>query len=164
MLSAYITLIVILVFLALVAQRKPEVSHKEILSQAVDNTLPLLIRIPAAILAGSFLAELIPKDYIVALLGDASGVTGIILASLLGGALPGGPMIAFPLLLAMFKAGMGTPQLIALLTGWLLLAFHRIFAYELPMLGTEFVRLRLIVCLPLPLIAGFSAQALGQWL
>jgi uncharacterized membrane protein YraQ (UPF0718 family) len=164
MLSAYITLIVILVFLVLVAQRKPEVSHKEILSQAVDNTLPLLIRIPAAILAGSFLAELIPKDYIVALLGDASGVTGIILASLLGGALPGGPMIAFPLLLAMFKAGMGTPQLIALLTGWLLLAFHRIFAYELPMLGTEFVRLRLIVCLPLPLIAGFSAQALGQWL
>ncbi|MEX0603589.1 MAG: hypothetical protein WD623_07400 [Marinobacter sp.] len=164
MLSAYITLIVILIFLALVAQRKPEVSHKEILSQAVDNTLPLLIRIPAAILAGSFLAELIPKDYIVALLGEASGVTGIILASLLGGALPGGPMIAFPLLLAMFKAGMGTPQLIALLTGWLLLAFHRIFAYELPMLGTEFVRRRLIVCLPLPLIAGFAAQALGQWL
>jgi hypothetical protein len=73
-------------------------------------------------------------------------------------------MIAFPLLLAMFKAGMGTPQLIAMLTGWLLLAFHRIIAYELPMLGTEFVRLRLIVSLPLPLIAGFSAQFLGNWL
>lgn len=164
MLSAYITLVVILVVLAVVAQRKPGVSQKEVVSQAVENTLPMLVRIPAAIIAGSFLAELIPEEYIIALLGDASGTAGIILASLLGGVLPGGPMIAFPLLLAMFKAGMGTPQLIAMLTGWLLLAFHRIIAYELPMLGTEFVRLRLIVSLPLPLIAGFSAQFLGNWL
>ncbi|MEP1215946.1 MAG: hypothetical protein ABJM11_15815 [Marinobacter sp.] len=164
MLSAYITLIIVLVGLALVAQRKPEVSHKEVMSQAVDNTLPLLFRIPAAILAGSFLAELIPREYIIALLGEASGLAGILLASVLGGFLPGGPMIAFPLLLAMFKAGMGTPQLIALLTGWLLLAFHRIVAYELPMLGTEFVRHRLLVCLPLPVIAGVAAQSVGKWL
>lgn len=164
MLSAYITLIVILVVLAVIAQRKPEVSQKAVVSQAVENTLPMLARIPAAIIAGTFLAELIPKAYIIALLGEASGATGIILASLLGGVLPGGPMIAFPLLLAMFKAGMGTPQVIAMLTGWLLLAFHRIVAYELPMMGTEFVRRRLIVSLPLPLMAGFSAQFVGKWL
>lgn len=164
MLSAYLTLSIILAWLALIAHRKQHVSHKEVVSQGVANTLPLLFRIPAAILAGTFLAELVPKEYVVALLGDSSGLMGVLLASVLGGFLPGGPMIAFPLLLALFKAGMGIPQVIALLTAWLLLAFHRILAYELPMLGTDFVRRRLLVSLPLPVIAGFAAQAFGKLL
>ncbi|WP_041635140.1 hypothetical protein [Marinobacter sp. BSs20148] len=159
MLSAYFTLITILSCLALIAHRKHQVSHKEVVSKGVADTLPLLFRIPAAILAGSFLAELIPKAYVVALLGDSSGLQGILLASILGGFLPGGPMIAFPLLLALFKAGMGIPQMIALLTAWLLLAFHRIIAFELPMLGSRFVRRRLLACLPLPLLAGIAALA-----
>jgi len=163
MLSAYLTLIIILAGLALIAHRKQHVSHKKVVSQGITATLPLLIRIPAAILAGSFLAELIPKAYVVALLGSSTGLLGVLLASVLGGFLPGGPMIAFPLLLALFKAGMGIPQMVALLTAWLLLAFHRVLAYELPMLGANFVRRRLLVSLPLPLIAGLAAQMAGRF-
>lgn len=164
MLSAYLTLGVVLVWLALIAQRRQHVSHKEIVTKGTTDALTLLFRIPAAILAGTFLAELIPKAYVVGVLGGSSGLLGILFASIVGGFLPGGPMIAFPLLLALYKAGMGTPQTIALLTSWLLLAFHRILAYELPMLGPEFVRRRLLVCLPLPLIAGLSAQMINQLL
>lgn len=164
MLSAYLTLGIILVWLALIAHRKKHVSHKEVISRGVTDTLTLLFRIPAAILAGSFIAELVPKAYVVALLGGSSGLLGVLLASVLGGFLPGGPMIAFPLLLALYKAGMGTPQLITLLTAWLLLAFHRILAYELPMLGSDFARRRLLVCLPLPFMAGLAAEMIGPLL
>lgn len=164
MLSAYLTLGIIVVGLAVFAHRKEHVSHREVFSQGIADTLPLLFRIPAAIFAGSFLAELVPKEHVVALLGGSSGLLGVLLASTLGGFLPGGPMIAFPLLLALFKAGMGVPQMIALLTAWLLLAFHRILAYELPMLGPDFVRRRLLVCLPLPVLAGLAAQMTGNFL
>lgn len=162
MLSAYLTLCIILAGIAAFAHRKEHVCHREVLAQSLADTIPLLLRIPAAVLAGSFLAELIPKEHVVALLGASSGLWGVLLASALGGFLPGGPMIAFPLLLALSKAGMGLPQMIALLTAWLLLAFHRILAYELPMLGPDFVRRRLLACFPLPLLAGFMAHALSE--
>lgn len=164
MLSAYLTLGVLLVALAALAQRRASVSHREVAAEGVRQTLPLLLRIPAALLAGSFLAQLVPAQYVVALLGNTSGATGVLVASALGGLLPGGPMIAFPLLLVLHKAGMGVPQMIALLTAWLVLAFHRILVYELPMLGRTFVYRRLLASLPLPVAAGLAAEAIGQFL
>lgn len=161
MLSAYLILGIILAALVIFAHRRKHLSHWKVFSQGMADTLPLLFRVPAAILAGSFLAELVPKEHVVALLGGSSGLQGVVLASVLGGFLPGGPMIAFPLLLALLKAGMGVAQMIALLTAWLLLAFHRILAYELPMLGPDFVRMRLLACLPLPVLAGLAAHILS---
>lgn len=162
MLSAYVTLGIILVGLMAFAYGKEHLSHREVFTQGFAETLPLLFRIPTALLAGSFLAELVPARHVVALLGNASGTLGIILASAMGGFLPGGPMIAFPLILVLHKAGMGAPQMIALLTAWLVLAFHRIFVYELPMLGFLFVRRRLLASLPLPIAAGLAAEVVGK--
>jgi uncharacterized membrane protein YraQ (UPF0718 family) len=164
MLSAYLTLGILLIALAALAERRGGVSHREVAAEGIGQALSLLLRIPAALLAGSFLAELVPAHYVVTLLGDASGATGVLVASALGGLLPGGPMIAFPLLLVLYKAGMGIPQMIALLTAWLVLAFHRILVYELPMLGRTFVWRRLLASLPLPLAAGLAAEVVGRLL
>ena len=119
----------------------------------------LLIPLPLAVLAASFLSHLIPTDHLVGILGQGSGLKGIALASLLGSLMPGGPIFAFPLAVALFDAGAGTPQLVALLTSWSTLAFHRVLVFELPLMGFGFIVRRLAASAILPIIAGITTHA-----
>jgi len=54
----------------------------------------------------------------------------------------------------------GSIALISFLTAWPVFAFHRVLAYELPMMGIQFVRIRLLACLTLPPLAGLLAAAI----
>jgi hypothetical protein len=47
---------------------------------------------------------------------------------------------------------------VTLLTAWSVFALHRMLIYELPLLGFEFSRVRLLSTLLLPPIAGFAAM------
>ena len=49
------------------------------------------------------------------------------------------------------------PALVAFLTAWSVFAAHRIFVYELPLLGAAWLRLRLAAVVVLPFIAGSAA-------
>ena len=158
MLIAYMSVALMLVAAVIVASGRPEpLSHMEVARQGWHQLRPLLIRLPAALLAGSFLAVLIPEGWLIRVLGDASGTAGILLASVLGAALPGGPLVAFPLALVMYTAGVGLPQMIALLTAWSVLALHRVLAFEAPMMGWGFVWRRLAASVLLAPIAGLLA-------
>lgn len=84
----------------------------------------------------------------------------ILIASFAGGLIPGGPFVSFPLVLALAKSGAGVPQLVALTSGWAVLAFHRVIIWELPVMGGSFVVLRLAASVALPALSGFAAQAL----
>ncbi|MCP1675960.1 uncharacterized membrane protein YraQ (UPF0718 family) [Natronocella acetinitrilica] len=154
MLIAYLSVVSMLAAVALIAHRTSEVSHRDIALRGLSQLRPLLIRLPAALLAGSFLAALIPEGWLLLLLGDASGVAGVLLASLLGAVLPGGPLVAFPLALVLFSAGVGTPQMVALITAWSVLAFHRVLAFEIPLMGWGFAWRRLAASAILAPIAG----------
>jgi len=57
-------------------------------------------------------------------------------------------------------SGAATSAVIAYLTGWSLLALHRLVAWEVPILGTRFALLRYGVSLALPVLAGLLARAL----
>lgn len=125
----------------------------------------LALRLPFALIAASAITELLPDRLIASLMGQESGLTGILLAAALGGLLPGGPMVSFPIAILVAKDGAGGPQVIALVTGWSVYAFHRVIAYEAPMMGWRFVSLRMIVSLFVPpaaaIGAGLLAAALG---
>lgn len=125
----------------------------------------LAIRLPFALIAAAALSELLPDRLIASLLGPESGLMGVLLASALGGLLPGGPMVSFPIAILIAKDGAGGPQIVALVTGWSVYAFHRVIAYEAPLMGWRFVSLRMIVSLFVPpaaaISAGFLAGALG---
>ena len=125
--------------------------------QSILRVLPLLL---VAMPMAAFLSELIPPGIAGGWLGAESGLTGILIASLAGGLIPGGPFVSFPLVLSFLKAGAGVPQMVALITGWAILAFHRMIAWELPVLGARFALIRLLSSLTLPLLAGLLAQAL----
>lgn len=161
MLLAYLSVLAVLAVLVALGQRSPDVDHRDAIARGWRQLRPLLLRLPVALLAASFLAELIPRASFADRLGDASGLPGILAASLLGGLLPGGPLVSFPLALVLFRAGVGTPQMIALLTAWSVLALHRVVAFELPTLGWGFVWRRWLVSLLLAPLAGALAALAG---
>ncbi len=127
---------------------------------ALDQGRGLAIRLPLAILAASFLIQVLPVDALVPYIGPQSGVSGILIAAVMGGVLPGGPMTSFPIALVILQGGAGLPQIVALITGWSVFALHRVLAYEAPIMGWRFAALRLVASLILPLAAGLLAQGL----
>ena len=129
--------------------------------QSLLKILPLFaVALPMA----AFLAELMPADAAVAWIGPESGPVGVVVASVAGGFMPGGPFVTFPLVLAFAKAGAGVPQMTALITGWSIFAVHRIISWEYPLLGWRFVVLRMVAALPLPIMAGLLAELILEYL
>lgn len=124
---------------------------------SVLRVLPiLLVAIPMA----AFLAQLIPPQLASAWLGPESGMLGVLVATAVGGFIPGGPFVSFPLVLTFIKAGAGPAQMVALITAWAILGIHRVVSWELPVLGPRFVAIRLISGAGLPVLAGAMAELL----
>ena len=120
----------------------------------------LAFRLPFALLAASFLVQVVPVAALSHVIGPASGLLGSVLAGLIGGLLPGGPMTSFPIAIVFLQGGSGIPQMVALIAGWSVFALHRMLAYEAPIMGWRFVGLRLASCAVLPVLAGLIAEAL----
>ncbi len=157
MLAAAITVWVITLAIVAYAARYKPAAHRPALTSTLDFIKPMAARLPLAILAAGFLGALLPRDFVALILGQDSGLAGIALATVLGGLLPGGPMVTFPVVISVTQAGAGTAQTVALLTAWSVYAFHRILAFEWPMLGWRFVLFRMVISIALPPIAALLA-------
>ncbi|MDA0675523.1 MAG: hypothetical protein O3A88_04060 [Proteobacteria bacterium] len=125
-----------------------------------DAQLMVMIapRVAAAVLIGGFVQVLAPRDLVARWLGKQGGWRAFLLATVAGSATPGGPMLSFPIVYALKAAGANAPALIAYLTAWSTLGFHRILMWELPLFGAKFAIIRFIVSLPGPFIAGWTAR------
>jgi uncharacterized membrane protein YraQ (UPF0718 family) len=158
-LSQVLLLLAALVAFGLVLRRGPGPAGRALreTGQNVTRVLPLLV---VAMPMAAFLSELIPPDVASGWLGPESGLSGIAIAGLAGGLIPGGPFVSFPLVLSFMKAGAGAPQMVALITGWAILGFHRVIAWEWPVLGGRFVAIRMISSILLPVLAGVLAGLL----
>ncbi len=143
--------------LGLLIVRRPGKLHRQALHLALEQIITSLPRVVLALLAAGFLAQLLPGPLIAGYLSSESGLGGILVATVLGVAVPGGGVLAFPLALVLAKAGAGTPQLIAFITSWSVFAAHRALAYEIGIMGWRFYGMRLLACLPLPILAGVAA-------
>lgn len=148
--------------LLLTAWRRHDGSTRRGLSQTLDYLIMMAPRMVVAMFLATFAAQLIPGDMVSRWLGAESGFTGILIASVSGIFVPAGGVIAFPLALAMLKIGVGVPQLVAFLTSWEVFAVHRVLAFELPMLGPNFVAIRIASSFMLPPVAGLAAAGLME--
>ena len=146
--------------LAVFASRRVPQAHREAGLTALGNLRSIAPRLPFALVAAECLGRLLPPDVVSGWIGAGSGLTGVLIASVLGAALPGGPMLAFPLAIALLRAGAGPEALVALITAWSLIAVNRTLLFEIPMLGGRFAAWRLALCAPLPVIAGLLAALL----
>jgi len=136
------------------------------LRTALDNTLNQLLHpeegflylILAAFFLSNALLLILPKDLIAQWIGREAGFKGILIGTLVGSITPGGPFLTFPILVAFYRAGAAVGPLIAFLTSWSLLGLQRIFIWEIPFLGFNFVLVRVIISLGVPILLGLIGQ------
>jgi uncharacterized membrane protein YraQ (UPF0718 family) len=162
MISGALVLWVLALGLALAALRRSTAKAQVAIVTAAERFLEIMPRIALALLAAGFIGVLIPSEPVARHIGPESGFPGILLASVVGGFIPGGPILSFPLVVVLYKAGAGLPQLIAFLTAWSVFAFHRVLIYEVTLMGWRFSAVRLISSLILPPLAGLLAMALSM--
>ena len=130
---------------------------------AGENLITMIPRIVMAIMISGFFSVIVPTDLVANWLGRDSGMKGILIGFVAGGLTPGGPIICFPIIAIIFKAGAGIAPLIAFLTSWSLFALHRLFAFEIPMMGPRFSLIRVFSSVLLPFIAAVSALLLDYF-
>jgi uncharacterized membrane protein YraQ (UPF0718 family) len=132
----------------------------------VVETLGFLGLLSPKIAAGIFIAAtlpmLLPRDTVGRLVGRESGLRGLIVAAACGAALPGGPMMTFPLAAGLTVAGADLGAMIAFISGWSLLGLNRTLIWEFSFLPADLVWTRYALSLPMPVVLGLAARAVAQ--
>lgn len=162
MTTATISLWVIGVGLAYFAWRKQDGS----LYRAVDlgwrtlkrNAVILLL----AFLIVGFVNVLSPQNLIEKFLGPDSGWQGLLLAEVLGMALPGGPYAVFPIIGMIYASGAGLGPVVTLITSWSMLALLSV-TFELPFMGWRFTAVRWAFGLLFPITAGAIGMLISSF-
>ena len=119
----------------------------------------ILPRVLAGCLLGAFIAEILPHEKVSRSLGPKSGLKGLLIGTAFGAILPGGPFTAYPVASALLTVGADFGATIAMVVSWTLIGYGRAVAWELPIMGTDFTLWRIVISLPLPILAG----ALGRF-
>ena len=122
--------------------------------------LGLMPRVVVAISIAALVWYLLPRDKISALVGKESGLKGLVIATVAGTVTPGGPSSAYALLGVLGLSGADRGAMVAYITAWAMLGLQRILVWDLPFMGTEFALFRILVSIPLPIIAGLIARRL----
>jgi uncharacterized membrane protein YraQ (UPF0718 family) len=129
--------------------------------EAASSTVRTLISIIVIIVAGTALGGIIhvavPKDLIARAIGEESGLRGILLATFLGGLMPGGPYVVYPVLASLYVAGADLPPIISFIFAWSTIALGRT-PFELAFFSHRIILLRILVGIPLPILAGYLAR------
>jgi uncharacterized membrane protein YraQ (UPF0718 family) len=131
----------------------------EILTHDLGLFGGILPRVLAGCLLGAFIAEILPHEKVSRSLGPNSGLKGLLIGAAFGAILPGGPFTAYPVAAALLTVGADFGAAIAMVVSWTLIGYGRAVAWELPILGTEFTAWRIVISLPIPVLAG----ALGRF-
>jgi uncharacterized membrane protein YraQ (UPF0718 family) len=118
----------------------------------------MLPKMMAGCLIGGFVTLLLPREMVARLVGAESGFLGLLITTGTAAVLPGGPFTIYPVAGAFLTIGADAGTAIAFVTSWMLLGYNRALVWELPFFGPEFVIWRIIVSLPLPLLAGIFGR------
>ena len=153
-------LAIVFLFLAYQKGGEAHITGLKAAGNMILQVAPLLIF--AFIIAG-IIPLLVPQEQISRWIGTESGMRGILIGTVVGGFLPGGPYVSLPMAAGLLQVGAGVGTMVALLTGWSLLAFSRL-PMEIGIMGWKFTLIRLVCTFFFPPIAGFIANRLfGSW-
>ncbi|HEY0441570.1 MAG TPA: permease [Xanthobacteraceae bacterium] len=121
-----------------------------------------LVKVLAGCLIGAFATLMLPREMVARWVGAESGMTGLLIATVAGAILPGGPFTIYPIAGAFVTMGADAGAIVAFITGWSLLGYSRALVWELPFFGPEFVGWRVLLALPLPIVAGLLARPIAR--
>ncbi len=116
--------------------------------------VPLLI---FAFIVAGMIQHLVPTEMISKWVGTESGFRGILVGTVVGGLMPGGPYVSMPMAAGLLRVGVGVGTMVALLTSWSLWAVTRL-PMEVGIMGWKFTLIRLACTFFFPPIAGLIAN------
>ena len=99
----------------------------------------MLPKVLAGCLIGAFVTLLLPRETIARWVGSESGIAGILVATVAGAILPGGPFTIYPVAGALLAAGADAGAACAFVISWTLIGYTRAIVWELPFFGLDFV-------------------------
>ena len=128
------------------------------LQEGSKASYAMLRGVAVLILLGMALAAMaqviLPAELISEWMGGESGMTGILIGTVVGCIVPGGPYVVLPLAGSVMASGAGVGPMAAFITAWSVTPITRTLMWEVPFLGPRFTIARFIVSLPFPIIAG----------
>lgn len=157
--STIIIAALVAVSAALVWRRDGTDGVLDILTHDLSLFGGILPRVLAGCLLGAFISETLPHEKVSRALGPKSGLKGLLIGTAFGAILPGGPFTAYPVASALLAVGADFGAIIAMVVSWTLIGYGRAVAWEIPIMGTDFTLWRIVISLPLPVLAG----ALGRF-
>jgi uncharacterized protein len=125
---------------------------------AVSTLRRTLVVLLVAFIIIGYVNVLGTEELIQSWIGPESGWRGLVIGTVVGMFLPGGPYVVFPLIGVLHQGGAGIGAAVALVTSWAMLALISV-AFELPLMGWRFAAIRWSLGLPVPILAGAVAQA-----
>ena len=122
-----------------------------------------MLRVSVLLLAAFAIAGLgqvvLSEESIARWMGDESGWRGLLLGSVAGGLIPGGPYAYYPVAAALLRSGASIGTLIAFVTAKNLWSVTRL-PLEFALLGPYLTVVRFAVTVAFPLLMGLVAQVL----
>ena len=157
MLIPTIVLASVALILLFIGYQKGGGAHVAGLKTAANLLLQIFPLLISAFIIAGIIPLLIPQEQISRWVGAESGMRGILVGTVVGGCLPGGPFVTLPIAAGLLQVGAGVGTMVALVTGWSLLAFSRL-PLEIGIMGWKFTLIRLACTFFFPPIAGFIAN------
>ena len=157
MLIPTIVMALIAIILVIIGYSKGEGQHVAGLKSALKMTTDILPLLVCAFIVAGMIKVLLPQELMSRWVGEESGFRGILIGTVAGGIMPGGPYVSLPLAAGLLRAGAGLGTMVAFITAWSLWAVARL-PMELGIMGWKFTLVRLACTFFFPPIAGFLAQ------
>jgi len=157
--GATVVMIAIALVLFLVAYLQGDNLHILGLKKGGNMLVQVFPLLFAAFVIAGLVQVLVQKELIARWLGLESGLKGILLGALAGGLTPGGPIVNFPIVASIYKAGAGIGTVVAYVTAWSLVSVVR-FPLEVSLISPKFAFIRLACTFFFPPIAGVIAWLL----
>ena len=148
---------VIAVGLLIFAWARGEGEHLRGLNAAFRMTLEILPLLIFAFIIAGLVQVLLPHEAMRRWVGEESGIRGILIGTVAGGLMPGGPYVSLPVAAGLLRAGTGLGTMVAFITAWSLWAVSRM-PLEIGIMGLRFTLIRLGVTFFFPPIAGLMAR------
>lgn len=157
MIITIIILFIMTTSLYVIAFRRGDGSHIRGLKTSkgmIMGYIPLLI---TAFIVAGLIQIAIPPEIIHSWIGEEAGWKGIVIGSIAGMFIMGGPYVAFPIIAAIFQAGASIGTAVALITGWAIMGVGLI-PFEMAMVGLRFTAVRISITFIFPFLTGALAQ------
>jgi len=159
MLVATVIMGLLAIILVSVGYYKGGGEHVLGLKSAMNMTIQILPLVIFAFIVASMVQVLIPHEFLSKWIGKGSGIRGILIGTVAGSLVTGGPYVSLPIAAGLLRSGASIGTTVAFLTGWSLWAVGRL-PIEVGVMGWKFTLIRLVSTFFFPPIAGLIANRL----